>query len=193
MKGVVFTEFLDMVDEMFGPEILEEIIEESDLKTGGAYTAVGTYDHAEIFQLVTQLGKQVDKDEADLVRTFGEHLFGRLAIAYPKFAEGVNSSLDFISNVESYIHPEVRKLYPDAELPRFEFDRVENDKLIVTYQSPRGLGALAEGLMIGCARHFKETLTIESEDLSGGDGTHIRFTLVRSLSHGRDGADQAAA
>lgn len=45
MKGIIFTEFLDMVDEQFGFEVTEHIIEKAkhQLSTGGSYSAVGTY------------------------------------------------------------------------------------------------------------------------------------------------------
>ena len=48
MKGIVFTEFLDLVEAKFGAEVLEEMLDAADLKSGGAYTAVGYYDHAEM-------------------------------------------------------------------------------------------------------------------------------------------------
>ncbi len=53
MKGMVFTEFLEMVEDRFSPEIADRIITASDLRSGGAYTAVGTYEHSEMIQLVT--------------------------------------------------------------------------------------------------------------------------------------------
>ncbi len=43
MKGIVFTEFLDMVDSVYSPEVVEDIIEASELASAGPYTAVGTY------------------------------------------------------------------------------------------------------------------------------------------------------
>lgn len=39
MKGIVFREFIDMVESTFGEDISDEIIEESDLPSGGSYTA----------------------------------------------------------------------------------------------------------------------------------------------------------
>jgi len=44
MKGIIFTEFLEMVEDRFSPEIADRIIEAADLPSGGAYTAIGTYD-----------------------------------------------------------------------------------------------------------------------------------------------------
>jgi Haem-NO-binding len=51
------------------------------------------------------------------LRSFGKHLFGRFVCNYPQFFGGINSALTFLANIEGYIHVEVRKLYPDAELP----------------------------------------------------------------------------
>jgi len=42
MKGIVFTEFLDLVEEKFGMEMVDKIITQSELESEGAYTAVGT-------------------------------------------------------------------------------------------------------------------------------------------------------
>jgi len=52
MKGIIFTSFLDLVEEKFGMEMLEEVISSANLPNKGAYTAVGTYDHAELVQMV---------------------------------------------------------------------------------------------------------------------------------------------
>ena len=73
MKGVVFTLLLDMVDDTFGPAVTEQIISASDLPSGGVYTAVGTYDHAEIVALVTNLSKETELSVSALVHTFGKH------------------------------------------------------------------------------------------------------------------------
>lgn len=52
MKGIVFSEFMDLVEESFGLEMIDELIEQSDLPSGGSYTAVGTYPHGEMLTLV---------------------------------------------------------------------------------------------------------------------------------------------
>ncbi len=178
MKGVVFTEFIEMVESAFSPEVADRIIEETSLASGGAYTAVGTYDHDEIIQLVQALSQESGVSVPDLVRTFGQHLFGRLVTAYPQFLEGVESNLDFLERVEDVIHVEVRKLYPDAELPTFAFSRVNRDCLELDYRSPRPFADLAEGLILGCAEHFAEEIELQREPLTNGPETHVRFTIT---------------
>jgi hypothetical protein len=179
MKGVVFTEFLEMVEDRFSPDVADRIIEDADLPSGGAYTTVGTYDHREMLELVAHLSRHTGVPAGDLVRAFGAHLFERFAVMFPQYFEGASSAFGFLSKIEDYIHIEVRKLYPDAELPRFQFDASRPDRLVVTYRSTRPFAALAEGLIRGCVVHYGESIEVETEDLSDGAGTAARFVLTR--------------
>jgi hypothetical protein len=179
MKGIVFSEFIEMVEDVFGPDVADRIIDESDLPSGGAYTSVGTYDHVEMLTLVTHLSEATGIPVGDLVQTFGKHLCGRFTQLYPSFFEGVESSLDFLETIENHVHVEVLKLYPEAELPHFGTQRPDPDTLVMTYRSGRPFGALAHGLILGAAEHFGERVEVELEDLSGGVGNQVRFTVRR--------------
>ena len=165
-----------MVEDKFSPELVEQIIDASDLPSGGAYTAVGTYDHDEIVQLVSHLSRETGMAIPDLLRTFGQHVFGRFVTRYPQFFEGISSSVDFLEKVDGYIHVEVRKLYPDAELPKLEYDRSTPGTLVMTYRSARPFADLAEGMIAGCIEHFKDDIRVEREDLA--PGSVARFTLT---------------
>ena len=117
MKGVVFTEFLEMVEAKWSLEMVDQLIERAKPPSGGVYTAVGTYAPAEMVALVSALSEATDMPIPDLLKAFGGHLFGTFARNYPQFLEGRDTSFAFLESVESVIHVEVRKLYPDAELP----------------------------------------------------------------------------
>ena len=96
MKGVVFTEFLEMVEDKFSADMVDDIIDDADPESGGIYTAVGTYPHEEIVSLVVSLSKHTDIAVPDLVKIFGEHLFGRFAILYPDFFKENIDVFDFL-------------------------------------------------------------------------------------------------
>jgi len=180
MKGIVFREFLEMVEETFGMDVADQIIEESDLPSGGAYTSVATYDHQEILTLVGKLHEQTQVPVPDLVRAFGRHLFQRFVALYPGFFAGVPSAFAFLQRIDGIIHVEVRKLYPDAELPAFDCEPLGSDGLAMTYRSQRPFAELAEGLIQGCVEYFKEPITIERENLEGPPGeTRARFLLTK--------------
>lgn len=179
MKGVVFTELLEMVESRFGMDVVDAILDDADLPSGGSYTAVGTYDHQEVFQIVGTLSRHLGVPVPHLLQAYGEHLFGRFAEMYPQFFVGVGGTFDFLSTIECHIHVEVRKLYPDAELPHFQAERVGDDGLDLVYSSARPLGDFARGLIRGCIAHYDEPIDLSWEDLGPVPMTRVRFRLVR--------------
>lgn len=178
MKGIVFTEFFEMVEEKFGFEMSNQLVEETDLKSGGVYTAVGTYSHHEIVSLVVKLSEKTEIEIPKLLNVFGHHLFGVFVKSYKQFFEGVDSCFDFLKNIDNYIHVEVLKLYPDAELPKFEIEESSNNKLVLVYTSVRRMSDLAVGLMEEAAKHFNEDISITKE-LITPDGESVRFILTK--------------
>jgi hypothetical protein len=174
MKGMIFTEFLRLVEEKWDADMVDDIIDACDLPSGGAYTAVGTYDHQEIVALVVELSKRSGVEVPDLLRVYGQHLFSKLALGYPQFVGKTDSVLDFLEGVENYIHVEVRKLYPDAELPSFETKRLEPQVLEMIYRSSRHLDDVCHGLIEGCITHFKKEGTVEREPIDDGSRFVIR-------------------
>ena len=176
MKGIVFTEFLEMVEKEFGLIVADKIVTSSDLKSGGVYTAVGTYEHAEIVQLVTQLSIETKIPINDLLLAYGQYFFKVVEDSYPDFFKGVPNAFSFLSSIENYIHVEVLKLYPDAELPHFDITQPEENTLVMIYYSERKMASFARGLINASILYFKEEIDIKVEDLSG-DGSEVKFTL----------------
>jgi hypothetical protein len=174
MKGVIFTEFLDMVEKKFSIDTVDKIIESSNLASGGSYTSVGTYPHTEMAELVVNLGRETGIPVKDLLIAFGNYLFSRLTNLYPGFVVFENGLLFFLESIENHIHIQVRKLYPDAELPQFNTKRIHEKKLEMIYVSERHLGDLAEGLLMGAIEFFKQEASLKRERQL--DET-IRFTI----------------
>lgn len=172
MKGIVFTEFLELVEEQYGIATVQKIIDECDLETGGVYTSVGTYNHGEMFQMVKKLSEIKDVPVPDLLKGYGEFFFTVLSKSYPKFMEQ-SSLFDFLESIDGYIHPEVLKLYPDAELPRFSAS-VKEDHMELIYESTRKMSDFAIGLIKGAATYFKTPVSV---DIAGTENEGKRVIL----------------
>jgi hypothetical protein len=179
MKGVVFTEFLEMAEARFSLRVLDRVLTEAKPPSGGQYTSVGTYPPEELVSLLMELSKQTDIAPAALLKDFGAHLFARFVETQPAFFLTARDAFALLKSVEGHIHVEVKKLYPDAELPSIVCSDDGPGRLLLTYRSPRRLADLAEGLIDACAKHYGEVLTLEREDLSAGKGEVVRFTLCR--------------
>ncbi|MFC4304958.1 heme NO-binding domain-containing protein [Cohnella boryungensis] len=179
VKGIVFTNFIEMVEQKFSLEVADGIITDAALPSGGSYTTVGTYSHTEMIRLVSELGKRTGVPVSDLIRTFGEYLFEQLVDLFPHFIDTNRSVFDFLPKVDSYIHAEVRKLYPDAELPSFSYEVSGPDRFVMVYRSARPFADLAEGLINGCIAYYGEPIEMFREELADTDGTAARFTLTK--------------
>lgn len=165
MKGIIFTEFLGMVEEKFSPEMVEKIIDESNLPNQGGYTEVGTYDHHELLRLVKTLSEHTKIPIPELEEYYGEFLFNKFLVRYPRIIMEAKNTFEFLKHVDDHIHVEVKKLYPEAELPRFECSSTSPHVMMMYYHSNHPFASLAIGLMKGCASHYGENLQIESKDL----------------------------
>jgi len=178
MKGIVFTEFLEFVEMHHGYEMVDEILEEVAPQSKGIYTAVGSYPFSEMLALVMSfIGKSgIEINEA--LRLFGQHLFGAFEKNYPIFFEKSPNCFDFLASIDNYIHIEVAKLYPDAELPRFRAEKLSDTHMELFYQSERKLAPLARGLMEKALEHYNETASIDMEMLEA-DGSRVKFTIIK--------------
>ena len=179
MKGVVFTEFLEMAEARFTLRVVDRVLTEVSPPSGGHYTSVGTYPSSELVALLTELSKQTGIAPKTLLGAFGAHLFARFVETQPELFTAASDAFSLLKSVEGHIHVEVKKLYPDAELPSLVCSDDGPGRLILMYRSPRRLADLAEGLIDACAKHYREQIALEREDLSDGQGEVVRFTLTR--------------
>ncbi|WP_334057619.1 heme NO-binding domain-containing protein [Polaribacter sp. P097] len=179
MKGIVFTEFLELVEEKFGMEMVDSIIEASELESEGVYTAIGTYNFSEMLSLLTNLSERTNISIDDLLLVYGEHFFGVIERSYMGLVDTYKDPIEMLSSIENHIHVEVRKIYPEAELPTFVVEEKSEDLLIMVYKSSRAMYYFGLGLMNRTFKHFKTTAEITLEKLAE-DGTEVRFIIRKN-------------
>lgn len=164
-----------MVEKEFGYGMVDTILEKSDLPSGGIYTSIGTYDHAEIVQLLMNLSEEAEMEASILLKEFGKYLFDTFLSSYPVFFQGLDNSFEFLASIDGHIHVEVRKLYPDAALPRFSSEVIDG-KMIMIYKSDRKMSDLAMGLIEKTLQYFNENKVIEKENIKA-DGSEVKITI----------------
>ena len=159
MKGIVFNLLEELVTRDHGADAWDDLLDAAGVD--GVYTSLGSYDDAELLALVGAASEALEIPPDDVVRWFGRSAMPLFAASHPHFFEGHAGTRSFLLTLNDMIHPEVRKLYPGAGVPDFEYDTSEPDKLVMRYRSERRMCALAEGMIEGAAEHFGETVAIE--------------------------------
>lgn len=182
MLGMVFTEFIELVEEKFSPEVADAMLTEAGAPHGGAYTAVGYYPFDEMAGMVGILARRTGVAADELLRQFGHHLLGRFSQGHGALFARHAGLFDFVASIDGGIHVEVRKLYDRATLPRFSVLGGDDRTMRLLYQSPRGLDALAQGLLEASAAHFGDPCRITSEPYDGPEGPGTVFLLERQAA-----------
>lgn len=176
MKGIIFTELMEMVEEGHGMEVADRLLSLPDLSTGGVFIATGTYPVSDLEILLEELERILGADRDTLLKIFSGHLFKAFERRYADLLGSYTDTFGLLKMIENHIHVEVRKLYPDAELPEFEVESESDRELVLIYKSSRKMEALALGLMEAAARHFNEEFDIQSTQIDKGT---TRFCLTK--------------
>ena len=176
MKGMVFTMLSELVEERFGIEAWDDLIDATAPASDGVYVATDSYPDRELLNYVAAMSDKLGVPANDLVFAFGEFMLGRFAQIHPEFFDG-HDAKSFLKTVHDVIHVEVKKLHPDAVLPNFDYEDVAPDRLVMRYRSPRRLCALAEGLIAGTARHFGARIDAKHEVCMHDGADHCLLNL----------------
>ena len=179
MKGIVFTEFLDLVEEKFGLEMADAIISQSKLESKGVYTSIGTYSFSELLQLLQNLQTKTGISIDNLLLIYGEHFFSIIETNYKDLLSSYNDPIEMLASIENHIHVEVRKIYNDAELPTFIIKEKTKKTLILIYKSSRSMHHFGLGLMNKTFEHFNSKATIILEKIKR-DGTEVKFIITKN-------------
>lgn len=182
MKGVLFTELIEMIEELMGLEFTNTVIEDARLDNQGAYTAIGTYPHQDMFKLLESLSKHAKNPQDKILKGYGECLFYRLSKSFQQELTSHPDTFSFLLQMGSIIKMETLKLYPQADLPTLYGQLLGPDSMEFHYASNRKLGDLIEGLLLGCIGYFNENISIKREDLPA-EGSRIRFFLQKTAAN----------
>jgi hypothetical protein len=162
MKGIIFNLLEEVVTITSGEKAWDGILDSAGAV--GAYTSLGNYPDEEFVRLLGAVSRQSGKSDREAMKWFGRLAMPFLARRYPEFFTAHNGMRSFLLSLNDVIHAEVRKLYPGAEVPAFEFETpsgaAAHDTLIIHYRSKRRMCQLAEGFIAGASDHFGEQVVV---------------------------------
>ncbi|MBL9078532.1 MAG: heme NO-binding domain-containing protein [Planctomycetes bacterium] len=173
MKGVVFSELLDWIEQCHGVEVLDEVLLAAELPCGGAYTSAATYDWRELTAIVDVLAARTGGERAAILHAYGRHLFRVFAGRFADVVGAAATPYDLLAGIGARIEQEVAKLYSEPQLPRFSFT-LTGSGLVLEYRSMRPLADLAAGLVEACFAHYAVPVAIRAD----GDAHQRRFEIT---------------
>lgn len=162
MKGIVFNLLEDVVTTHVGEAAWDKVLAHAG--ADGAYTSLGNYPDESFVRMIAVLARASRKTDRQVLAWFGRQAMPFLAERYPEFFSVPRGLRGFLLSLNDVIHAEVRKLYPGAEVPVFEFESpagtAGHDTLLIRYRSKRRMCPLAVGFILGASDHFREKVAI---------------------------------
>ena len=158
MHGRILWQFRDYVEARHGRAAWESL-----LKAAGLEHRVylpQPYPDTEVFSLLQAAEKMTGKPASVLLQDFGEFTVPALLGMYSYLIKPEWRTLDVIEHAEKVAHGAVRQQVTGAAPPYLRVRRVNSNTLILVYNSPRKMCALAMGVGIGLGKHFQEDITV---------------------------------
>lgn len=178
MKGLVFTTFYSHCVANYGEDFLDDIIADADLPNKGAFTSVGTYPFEQMVALVAAVVRRTGKSMPRVLEEFGQYCFSKWVDYVPAHFEN-KDLFDILASIDDFHEHEVRKLYPDAELPSFKVESRDAKTLVLQYYSCKPLADLAAGVIKGAALHLGEKIDVSHRPGDDDGRRHVRIEINR--------------
>ena len=161
MKGLLFTELLEMVEEDFGYHTANAIVTNASLSSKGIYTASRRYHRAEMSRLFEQLQRQTRLSFDQLSTAFGRRLCKQILTTYPQ--------------QQAYIRRVFLRISRQSRTSVFEYSRYGTAGLAVVYDPSAGATCLTDGMIKGYLTCLQQQNKVLETTLPDGKR---KFTLT---------------
>ena len=188
MKGIIFNLLEQFINDRFGEDTYEEIVAACSPLSGDPYAMVspGSYPDSDFMTLLGQAARTTGMDQASLLQAMGRHSLPLLAQRYPHFFSAYDHPRDFLKTTSLIHQVEVKKLYRDAEVPRFTIED-QADGMTVTYHSSRRLCHFVAGLLTGLSDFYRVPMAVQQVEciLEGGGACTFALSFPGQAATGR--------
>jgi hypothetical protein len=160
MKGIVFVNFNEFINELWGDEFWDNLLNGAELSSGGVCTTFGTYDDQNFFTLIC-LGvdkKNIYVKDAQFIsgkRVFREFYSFALAGVY-----NFTGAFESAYTVQSFIHLEADKMDTYTLHPKSMFLSETPKKFLSHYQFAGKLYFLCEDILPSPTTHTGQKVKV---------------------------------
>jgi len=166
MKGLIFQTYIDFLVESHGAELKDFILRDANSGDRESYDAMETYPFTSLSEVVAQTHIHTEVPVHLVLEHYGEYLFSILAESYAKYLGDGIDLIGFLQSLEDHVHVHVNQQFPDASLPSFTYERIDENNLKMIYESERAMSDFGIGMIKGSAKHFNKRVEISKKDLT---------------------------
>ncbi len=161
MKGVIVTCLAGLVKENFGRDKWEDALEDAGMDRHAIFSATNVVEDETVLKVVASVHKVLNITPLQAADAFGDYWVNVYAPRiYGAYLQEAKSARELLLGMDK-IHETVTSTIPNAQPPRFNYTWKDDNTLIMTYNSPRGLIDFLVGLIKGVGKYFNEKLKVQ--------------------------------
>jgi predicted hydrocarbon binding protein len=176
MNGLIFIEIGRFAQSRLGDQAWREVQRLAGVPPR-IYYRVADYPDEDIAALLSALSATLHEPVAEILQSLGEFIVPDLIKMARSWIEPEWKTVELIANTEKTIHETLRSEGSLTNPPRLRCQMNGPDEVVVVYDSPRRMCALAKGIITGVAKHYGERVTIAEPRCMLKGGSECRLVV----------------
>ena len=161
MKGSIVRCLSDLVKDNFGEQKWEEIMQQAGENPQKVFYPVSFVDDETVFKLIENTCKVLNLTKEQACDAFGDYWVNTYAPKlYSMYFTKYESAKQFIMGMDR-THEIITINMPNARPPRFTFENVDENTIIVNYISARNMIDFYIGLVKGISKYFNTPINVK--------------------------------
>ncbi|ELY51325.1 heme NO-binding domain-containing protein [Natronorubrum bangense] len=191
MHGIILKTLQSFVVDTYGEDAWLSIQREADLEEK-VYVPVTVYPDRDVYELVHTAGELTDQSPRTILAQYGKWVVPPLLETYDLHIDDEWDGLELIANIQQF-HTSLRtRDLTTLTTPRIRSERIDENRVKITYDSDRKLCDIARGAIEGVADHFDENLVYEEQTCMHDGDDACRFEIRRTTDTAALEADTTA-
>lgn len=160
MKGTIVVCLKQLVEENFGADVWSKSLKMAGLPSDSRFLAIADVDDAKVLDVIGAVCKVGGLSAAQAFDAFGDYWVRVYSQKlYGHFYNRHKTAKDMLLAMDD-VHRSVTNSMENASPPRFRYEWKTDKKLIIHYESKRGLIDLMVSLVKGVGKFYGEDLKV---------------------------------
>ncbi|QCW03020.1 heme NO-binding domain-containing protein [Natrinema pallidum] len=160
MHGIILQTLQSFVVDTYGEDAWLSIQEEADIEKR-VYVPVTVYPDGDVYEIARTAGDLTDQSPRTILTQYGQWVVPALLETYDLHIDDDWEGLELIANIQQF-HTSLRtRDMTTLTTPRIRSERVDGNRVRITYDSDRKLCDVARGAIQGVSDRFDEDLVAE--------------------------------
>ncbi|WP_254761829.1 heme NO-binding domain-containing protein [Natrinema marinum] len=181
MHGIILKTLQAFVVDTYGEDAWLAVQRDADIEEK-VYVPVTVYPDGDVYEIARTAGELTDQSPRTILTQYGEWVVPALLETYDLHIDDEWQGLELIANIQQF-HTSLRtRDMTTVTTPRIRSERIDENRVRITYDSDRKLCDVARGAIQGVAERFDEELVAEERTCMHEGDDACRFDIRRPVS-----------